>query len=409
METGEAVTLVDYFLRNHPGIEFIRLQWVDYSSVLRTRAVTKARCRSIAAGSDSYSLAQNCMVIPVSTAPQCSPDGIEPWSLRPDWRSLTVCSSGGASKHHRNASVMCFVAQLALEDPFARCRRKLLSDLLDDFSRQQQQQQHNQAAKPDGHRPGLLMGFEIEFVLLDSSFDIATLSALERTMTTGLSILEEIVWQLESVQETIRTVCLEYQVRATTAPRPVLGGGAPKSGCHVHLSLNDPTLGAPSSFLAGAVKKVKPLCAFGLANYDSYCRVVGDCAGEWVGWGTRNKDLPICQVGPERWEFRFLDTTANVYLFIAALLAAGKAGLRAKYDLLPSRDCNLAWLGNFGITEQMPKTLREALDAAKDDTEVQSWVGRELFTQYIKVKEKEVETFGKMTDQDRRRKILEYF
>ncbi|KAK0712748.1 hypothetical protein B0T26DRAFT_873081 [Lasiosphaeria miniovina] len=102
-------------------------------------------------------------------------------------------------EHHRNASVICFVAQLALEDPLARYPQKLLSDFLDDFSRRQQQQQQNQAAKPDGHRPGLLMGFEIEFVLVDSSFDIATLSALEHTnaysMATGLSILEEIVWE----------------------------------------------------------------------------------------------------------------------------------------------------------------------------------------------------------------------
>jgi hypothetical protein len=35
-----------------------------------------------------------------------------------------------------------------------------------------------------------------------------------------------------------------------------------------------------SSFVAGVLFKMKTLCALDLPNYDSYCRVVGECAGE---------------------------------------------------------------------------------------------------------------------------------
>ncbi|KAL1836176.1 hypothetical protein VTJ49DRAFT_5473 [Mycothermus thermophilus] len=302
------------------------------------------------------------------------------------------------------------------------------------------------------HESTLLMGFEIEFVLLNESLDIAR-SPLDRTnaysMTTGLSVLEEIVATLEDVsgiqvyhfhteikdqleialsplppmqaidtvmmaQETIRALALSHGLKASISPRAVLGG--PLSGVHAHMSVKSESLGL--HFLAGVLKKVKPLRAFGLATYDSYLRAVGDAAGEWVGWETRNKDLPINQISEPRWELRFLDGTANIYLFIAALLVAGIDGVRQGYPR-ESSDCNVAippslgpgalgeWLGKYGITKRMPATLRDALDAAREDTELQGWVGPEPWARYLKVKETEVATFSKMTDEERRQKLLE--
>jgi glutamine synthetase len=435
METANAVALVDEFFAAHPEVRFIRLQWVDYSGVLRTRAITKVRCKALADGTDHYSLVQNCMVIPISTAPRCFPDGIEPWRLQPDWSSLTVCGFDP-----KNASVMCFIAHLGLEDPFARCPRKLLSRLLDTI-----QEQHHGDAR-------LLLGFEIEFVLLDpASTDLSkpTDRVVAYSMTTGLHVLEDIVAKLEvsnipvhhfhtevedqfeialsplppmqaidalmMAQEAIRVVCQNHKLKATTAPRPVIGG--PPNGCHVHLSIN-PALETPS-FLAGVLEKLKPLCFFGLANYDSYHRVTGYCVGEWVGWGVGNKDLPVAGVSQNHWEFRFLDATANVYLFIAALLAAGMAGVQDKRPLcIPN--CQVIpsmftleeaerRLREYGITERVPATLEQSLSAAKDDPDVQKWLGRELFTQYLKVKEKELEYFSKMPEEERRQKVLGYF
>jgi glutamine synthetase len=429
--------VVEKFFTANRDVKFVRLQWVDYSGVLRTRIITKTRCVHLANGTDCYQLAQNCMVIPISTAPRCFPDGIEDWNLRPDWETLMVC--GFAPVH---ASVMCFTAHLGLANPFARCPRKLLYEVLDAFQGQ--------------HESKLLMGFEIEFVLLDESSNLA--KSFDRmigySMTAGLRtknlvIMEEIVAALEMsgievyhfhaeivdqleialsplppiqaidalmmAQETIRTICIRHGLRATTTPKPVFNG--PQNGCHVHLSLNP----APEAtfFLAGVLQKLKALCAFGLPNYDSYYRVAGDCAGEWVAWGTHNKDLPIRQFSPNRWEFRFLDATANVYLFIAALLSAGMAGMKQK-RILTIGDCQIVpsalsfeeaerQLRDFGITERMPIKLEMSLDCAKGDKELRDWIGAELFSQYIKVKEKEVEYFSKMTDDERRQKFLGYF
>lgn len=341
---------------------------------------------------------------------------------------------------------MCVTANrnLPATDHFARCPRKLLSNVLDAFDK------HDKSK--------LLMGFEIEFVLLDESFNLA--KSMDQTigysMTAGLRtenlvVMEEIVAALElsgievyhfhteivdqfevalsplppmqaidalmMAQETIRTIFLRYGLRATMSPKPVFNG--PQSGCHVHVSLNPATKDASASFLAGVLCKLKSLCAFGLANYDSYYRVAGDCAGEWVAWGTHNKDLPVRQVTLNRWEFRFLDVTANMYLSIAAILLAGMTGMKRQQPLTIS-DIQLVpsalprveaerQLQAYGVTEAMPSKLELALDSAKDDKELQGWVGTELFEQYVKVKDKEVEYFSKMTDGDRRLVFLKYF
>jgi glutamine synthetase len=103
----QAKTLEEKFFTKNPGVKFVRLQWVDFSGVLRTRFITKTRCMQLAIGTNHYSLGQNCMIVPISTAPQCFHDGPEAWELCPDWQTVKVC--GFAPEH---ASVMCFNSHL---------------------------------------------------------------------------------------------------------------------------------------------------------------------------------------------------------------------------------------------------------------------------------------------------------
>ena len=433
----EAEGLVGKFFANNPGVKLVRLQWVDFSGVLRTRFITKSRCMHLTTGISHCSLAQNCMIIPISTAPQCFHDGPEAWELHPDWQTLKVC---GFTPEH--ASVMCFNAHLGSADHFARCPRKLLAKVLNELE--------------DQYNSNLLMGFEIEFVLLDESSNLAR--SMDRlagySMTAGLraenlSIMGEILAALEQsgieiyhfhveiadqleialsplpatqaidalmlAQETIRTICIRHKLKATMIPKPVFNG--PQNGCHVHLSLNPAP--QPSSFLAGILQKLKALCAFSMPNFDSYYRVVGDGSGIWIGWGTENRDLPIRQISPNHWEIRCLNATANVYFFIAALLSAGMAGIKQKLPL-SIRDCPILpseytikeaqkRLGEYGITDPMPSKLEMSLDSARSDKELESWIGAELLAHYLRVKDKEVEHFSKMTEEERRQKFLNYF
>lgn len=216
-------------------------------------------------------------------------------------------------------------------------------------------------------------------------------------------------------QETIRIICIRRNLRASMTPKPVFTG--PQNGCHVHLSLNPAPKAA--SFLAGILEKLKALCAFGMPNYDSYYRVVGEGSGMWVGWGTENRDLPIRQISSNHWEFRFVDATANMYLFIAGILSAGMDGIHRRRQLtiidcpvLPSEHSMkeaTRLLGECGITETMPLKLETSSELAEKDIDMRDWFGEELLAQYVKVKSKEIEYFSKMSEEERRQKFLTYF
>ena len=175
------------FLQKNESTKYIRLQWIDFSGILRTRFVPVTRCLQIARGNEAYHLQQVCMIVPVSTAPRCFPTGneIEIWALRPDWSSLRVC--GFRASH---ASVMCFVEHKEVEETYNKCPRMLLSGALEELHRLW-------GAK-------VTVGFEIEFMLLDQNFQpLNQLDRLNSYQTTNglrgqmLDIVEEILADLE--------------------------------------------------------------------------------------------------------------------------------------------------------------------------------------------------------------------
>ncbi len=133
-------------------IEYVRIHWVDYSGVLRTRFLPKASFLRVATGEKQYTLSQACMVVPVVATPRCR--GVEGWALYPDLGSLRRY---GLAEHH--ADVMCAVAQETVanaktDDKFAYCPRSLLRRTVESLEQD--------------YAMGMLAGFEIEFVLLDS-------------------------------------------------------------------------------------------------------------------------------------------------------------------------------------------------------------------------------------------------
>ena len=423
------------FLYSNPSTTIIRFHWVDFSGVLRTRFVPTKRSLEIARGKDTYTLAQNCMIIPISTAPECFPTGAghERWHLIPDWSSLRRC--GFAPGH---AAVMCFVDQQNSETRFGKCPRTLLNGALE------------QLESAWGGK--LLVGFEIEFVLLDETLQLfKSMDALKGYSRTAglraetLGMVEEIISALNEAeidvyhfhteiadqleialapqspmeaidalvlaQETIRTVCVRHKVRASLTPKPVLDG--PQNGCHLHLSIAN--VARPDDFLAGILSHMGSLCAFGMANYDGYVRIVDDAAGAWIGWGTDQRDLPVRKVGENHWEFRMMDCTANPYLFVAGVVLAGLDGLQKKSPLR-WKDCSVFLhkvdadqRQSYGIERAMPMSLRHAVTCLKEEAAVKGWMTSEMLQQYVAIKEKEIDTFEKMSDEQRRIRFLDYF
>jgi glutamine synthetase len=424
--------LVAFFAHN-ASIEYVRYQWVDYSGVLHAKVIPKAYCLSMETNDKRVSLAQNCLIVPISTAPDCFPVGPQRWELSPDWSSLRVC-------HFKpnHAMVMCFLTQVEPPGgaPFEKCPRQALYRAMDAF----------------GDETRVLIGYEIEFVLLDEHANLA--SSLDRNTGfasmaglrgEGLLIMEEVCEALRKsdiavqdfhteiadqfevvlspedpvraidalmlAQETIRSITIKHGVKASLAPRPVISG--PQNGLHTHVSLN-PLPKNAASFLQGVLENLGSLCVLGMPNFDSYVRVVEDGAGCYISWGTENRDLPIRKIG-DRWEFRCVDATANHYLFLAALLSAGYEGMKQNSELR-FKDCmefqesiTAVKMASYGISERMPNTLSRTIEAAKHSDAMTRWLGKPLIDEYIRLKEREVIVFQSMHDEERRRRYLRFF
>lgn len=423
------------FLEKNESTQYIRLHWIDFSGILRARFLPVARCMQIAQGNEQYLLPQVSMVFSVSTGPVPTGKDLETWVLRPDWSSLRSC---GFRPTH--ASVMCFLEHKEAKETYDKCPRMLLSRALDQFLNE--------------HDTKVLVGFEIEIMLLGQNYlPLSGLDRLNSYQTTAglrgqnLDIVEEILecFKISSInihhfhtethdqievalgpespldaidslilaQETIRTVFIRHDIKATMTPKPYFDG--PTNGLHLHMSVDKLAPPITDNFLAGILNHMGALCAFGMANFDGYVRTGKDAAGAWIGFGTENRDLPVRKISDQHWEFRMMDGTSNPYLFTAAILLAGLNGLSGSENL-KWEDCHVfphsldeEGRAKYRLDKRIPSSLQEALEKLKGDTTIRTLIPEGLLKSYIPVKEKEVEVFQRMTEEQRRLKFLEYF
>lgn len=428
------------FLRINTTVNFIRLQWVDLSGGQHTQFITTPAGRQLAQGTAQHLvIGPHAMLTPTSTARSCVPVSSEDWELRPDWESLRHCSF--APKH---ASVLCDLHPRATNTHLTMpCPRTALRKAVSDFQ--------------STHETDILVGFEAEFVLLDDSLRVPPnpldpttgLSTMSGLRGENLDILEEIVEAVEGtgikvhnfhtegggqyeialapssplasidalmfLHEAIRTISMRHGLKATLSPRPTLDAAEHRAqiGCHMHVSLNP--VARPDCFLAGVLRKMPALCAIGMPSYDSYTRVVPHCTGVWIGWGTENRDFPIRRVESNQWELRFVDATANMYLVLHAVLASGSDGIAQARELTwqdvrsSPDELTREELASRGVERRMPTGLSEALAELTADEDMKQWIGGELISQYLIVKEAEVRNFSDMSDEDRRQRLLKFF
>ena len=118
--------------------------------------------------------------------------------------------------------------------------------------------------------------------------------------------------------------------------------------------------------------------------------------GTWAAWGRENREVPIRLCGhPTNWHFeiRCSDGSANPYLSIAAMLAAGMLGVK-EGRLLEARDCEVmpASLSGearkeMGVKTRLPLTIEQARTALKEDTKMVGVFGEEFVNAYLSINE----------------------
>ncbi|PEQ14078.1 hypothetical protein B2G71_00135 [Novosphingobium sp. PC22D] len=212
---------------------------------------------------------------------------------------------------------------------------------------------------------------------------------------------------------------------ASFAPTRAPGGIG--SGVHVHLSLWDmdgkPVLHDPDgpgglsaigqAFSAGVVRHMAALCALTASSVISYERLQPHrWSSAYTCMGDRNREaaLRICPIvstsatppaSQFNVEYRAADATANPYLVLGGLIAAGLNGIAENLDAPPlintdPSEMAQADLDALGI-KRLPQSLDEALDRLEADDVLCSALGAPLVEAYLLAKRHEARECAEMT------------
>ncbi|NDV01934.1 glutamine synthetase [Pseudoroseicyclus sp. CLL3-39] len=195
--------------------------------------------------------------------------------------------------------------------------------------------------------------------------------------------------------------------------------GRAGSSAHVHQSLagqEGPAFFAPGeagamspimrSYLAGQLKYAREVAVFLAPYVNSYKRFTeGLFAPTKVVWSTDNRTAAFRVVGAGgpgvRVECRIGGADLNPYLALAALLAAGLAGIEEGLELAPEQTGDM--YGASGVPE-VPRTLREATECLDGSTMLRAAFGDEVVAHYLHAARWEIaETDRVVTDWDLRR------
>lgn len=195
----------------------------------------------------------------------------------------------------------------------------------------------------------------------------------------------------------------------STMPKPL--AGAPGSGLHFHVSLTDAdgralmadgagALGLSETgwrFAAGLLRHADALAALCAPTVNSYKRLAASRSASGTTWspvwkaiGENNRTCLLRAVAG-RLEWRLPDPSCNVYLALAATLAAGLDGI--DQGLVAPKPCQHDLYERHArgepLPERLPRDLHDALLALEGDAALRTALGEPLLEQYLMIKRAE--------------------
>jgi glutamine synthetase len=414
------------------NIQFVRILWCDNANIIRGKAFHRAFLQDHEEAGISLSVAQQAVpalydaVVPNSGL---GPIG-EAW-LIPDWSTLSPLPY--APGHARVMGDM-----FRNEQPWNLCPRIFLRRMI--------------AAAEDLDLQ-VVASFEHEFYLLHSLHVGEPLRPADQTMfasTYGMdancavinAITEALIAQGIPVEryyaesgpgqhelsiryaqalqaadwaiafrETVRGVALQHGLYATFLPK--LFEAHAGSGCHLHLSLwRDrqnllPHAKAPGelspiaqSFTAGILHHLPALMAITTPSPNSYRRLRPHFwSGAFRCWGMDNREAAIrvpsnpTSPSPTHIELKTIDASANPYLALGAVIAAGLDGVEKNLPLPPSVSVDPGYLTDEQRSAQgfdrLPETLDGAIAHLSQNDVLRDALGEELTKAFLAVRQAE--------------------
>ena len=220
-------------------------------------------------------------------------------------------------------------------------------------------------------------------------------------------------------RETVRGVAFRHGLYASLAPKPFPDQAG--NGSHVHWSLWDPAgrrnlMHDPQGrfgmsalgyhFIAGVLEHLPALLALTCPSVNSYRRLQPHFwSSAYTAWGPDNREgavrIPSTfasdRAGSTNAELKACDASANPYLALGGLLAAGLDGVTRKLQpgeptLIDPANYSDAERAARGIA-RFPATLAESLDRLEGDRVLLTALGPLLARSFITVKRAEWDAF----------------
>jgi glutamine synthetase len=211
----------------------------------------------------------------------------------------------------------------------------------------------------------------------------------------------------------VRKIAQDYKLHATFMPKPVYGING--SGMHVHQSLvkegknvfydpksPDGLSVIAKQYIAGVLKHAKYFVAITNPLINSFKRLVpGYEAPVNIAWSERNRSplirVPAKRGNSTRIEVRVPDPSANPYLALTVMLAAGLDGIENKLTPPPSVNKNIFTMSQrekrrYKI-EELPADLNEAIQNLEKSKVIREALGEHIFNHFIEAKKMEWSTY----------------
>jgi len=427
------------------GVEFLRFVWCDNANVLRARLVPIDHLRGVYQNGVGISYAQQA--VPVVRDAFVAKSGLGPVGearLVADWTSflmLPYCPG-----HARVMGNM-----MVEREPWAHCPRHFLRRMVQ---------------KADSLGIKFQAAFENEFYLMEQGpdgpvpFD-STLFCATHGLNKSMPFLSQLIYDLNTqgceviqfhpesgggqfelairhdepmaacdqqitFRETVHATAFDHDLKATFLPKPFPDQAG--SGCHIHISLwkdgknitkvdseNDPTAG---HFAAGLLKHLPALMALTTPIRNSYERLGRHLwSGGFSCWGYDNREaalrIPSEPVGSPNMEFKTHDASANPYLALGGIIAAGLDGVENEMELPDPIDKDPGLLSAGERKEkkikELPTKLKTVLKSFEKSKLFKEALGEPLHLSYLSVKQEELDSMDKFSPDEEVKLLLERY
>lgn len=218
---------------------------------------------------------------------------------------------------------------------------------------------------------------------------------------------------------TAHAIAERHGVVFSTMPKPL--AHAPGSGLHFHISLTEADAAASGvgralmadprgalglseagwAFAAGLLAHADALAALSAPTVNSYKRLAASRSASGTTWspvwkaiGDNNRSCLLRAVAG-RLEWRLPDPSCNVYLALAALIAAGLDGVdqRLRAPKPCKDDLYERHAAGEPLPERLPRDLFAALQALEADAVVRDGLGEACSAQFLQLKHAEWAAF----------------